>query len=115
MKLTILLVCTVLFFRPGTVQSQPVQPTKSQCAILEQALEAYRAIKLGITRKDVERDFKYDGGASFRDHGRYTYRGCDYIKLEVTFEPSPNQPDVLSSPDDTVTAASKLFIDYPAR
>jgi hypothetical protein len=66
-----------------------------------------------MARKEVEKDFKYDGGIQFRDRGLYTYRGCAYIKLEVDFQLAPNQPDARSSPDDTVTKVSKLFIDYP--
>jgi hypothetical protein len=63
----------------------------------------------------VEKKFKYDGGVQFPDQSRFTHRGCDYIKVEVTFQPAPNRGKNLTSPDDVVTAVSKLYIDYPAR
>jgi|SRR5450432_2150324 hypothetical protein len=113
MKLTTLAVYTILLWHPGLAPCQSTKATNSECAMVQRALEAYRAIKPGITRKDVEKDFKYDGGLNFRDHGRYTYRGCNYIKLEVTFEPAPDPGNIFGSPDDTVITASKLFIDYP--
>jgi hypothetical protein len=115
MKLTILAVFTTLFLHPGLAPCQSNSVTNSECAIVQRALEAYRAIKPGITRKEVEKNFKYDGGLNFRDHGRYTYGGCDYIKLEVTFEPAPDRSNSFSSPDDTVITVSKLFIDYPTK
>ncbi|MDQ6664399.1 MAG: hypothetical protein M3Z23_08395 [Acidobacteriota bacterium] len=70
-----------------------------------QALTAYQAVKSGITRKDVEKNFKSDGGIHFRDHGQ----------LEVTFALAQGRTDAMSSPDDVVATVSKLFIDYPTK
>jgi|SRR5271165_2661799 len=113
MKLTILLVSTVLFWCPGPAPCQSNRVAASGCSIVEQALAAHRDIKPGMLRKDVEKNFNYDGGLNFPDHGRFTFRGCPSIKLEVEFEPAPDRGNALISPNDTVRTISKLFIDYP--
>ncbi len=95
--------------------AQTSQATATQCTTVLRALEDYQTIKPGLARKEVEKKFKYDGGVQFPDQSRFTHRGCDYIKVEVTFQPAPNRGKNLTSPDDVVTAVSKLYIDYPAR
>jgi hypothetical protein len=115
MKRTILLVLTTLLWHPESALPQSGRVTGSECVVVEQALAAYQAVRPGIKRKEVERSFKYDGGLQFPDHGRYTYRGCEYIKLEIDFKPAPDRGNAASSPDDTVATASRLFIDYPTR
>jgi hypothetical protein len=116
MKLTILAVFTALLLHPGLAPCQwSNNATNSECAIVERALGAYRAIKPGITRKELEKNFKYDGGLNFRDHGRYTYRGCDYIKLEVTFEPAPDRGDAFGSPDERSSRPRSCFSTIPQR
>jgi hypothetical protein len=115
MKRTILLVLTTLFWHPEPGLPQSGRATGSECAVVEQALNAYRAVRPGSKRREVERSFRYDGGLQFPDHGRYTYRGCEYIKLEIDFKLAPDRGNAGSSPDDTVAAVSRLFIDYPTR
>ena len=95
--------------------AQTSQATATQCTTVLRALEDYQTIKPGLARKEVEKKFKYDGGVQFPDQSRFTHRGCDYIKVEVTFQPAPNRGKSLTSPDDVVTEVSKLYIDYPAR
>lgn len=85
------------------------------CALVEQALKAYQEIKPGITRKEVERNFEYDGGLDFRELGRYTFRGCNYIKVEVNFALAPDIENVPDRSNDIVATVSKLFIDYPSK
>ena len=115
MKLTILVVCALFFWQAGRVFCQPGRAAGSGCALVEQALAAYKQVKPGITRKEVEKNFDYDGGLNFAERGRYRYRGCDYIKLEVDFKSAPRAGNALTSPNDTVTTVSRLFIDYPTQ
>ena len=115
MKLTILIVCTLLLWPSGRAFCQANRENSPECALAERALAAYQEIKPGTTRKEVEKNFDYDGGIHFRERGRYTYRGCKYIKLGVDFSV---EPDIGNTPDpsnDKVTAVSKLFIDYPVK
>jgi hypothetical protein len=84
--------------------------------VVQRALTDYRTIKPGVTRRDVEKAFKEDGGLQFRDRGRYTYRNCEYIKIEITFKAAPSGGGVRpTSPGDVVEGVSQLFIDYPVK
>ena len=111
-KLAVLILCAAFFWHSLPALSQSSRAVNPGCALVEQALKAYGEIKPGVMRKDVEKNFTYDGGPDFRNHGRYTYRGCNYIKLEVDFDLAS---DVGNAPNasDTVRTVSKLFVDYP--
>jgi hypothetical protein len=69
----------------------------------------------GTVHKEVEKSFDYEGGIHFRERGRYTYRGCNYIKLEGDFSPAPDIGNIPDPSNNKVTAVSKLFIDYPVK
>jgi hypothetical protein len=109
MKSKIATVCIILACSVGLTLGQPGTASKSPCGLIQQALLAYGKIKPGVVRQDVENSFLEEGGPRFRDHGRYFYRGCEYIKLEIDFQPAPD------SVNDSVRAVSKLFIDYPTK
>lgn len=87
----------------------------SSCSSIESALKDAQNLKVGMTRKDIEsHNFVIAGGATFRDHAAYVYKGCEYIKLEVDFKPDPTiERDV--SPRDIIAGLSKLTLDYPAK
>lgn len=95
--------------------SQEASARAGACAMVQQALADSKRITPGVTRKEVERYFTHDGGLEFPNHAWYTYRQCNYIKLEVEFDPAPSRGSDFSSPDDAVKNVSKLFIDYPAK
>ncbi len=101
--------------RASRLLAQESPTASAGCSLVQQALADYQRIKPGLKRREVERYFKLDGGLQFSDSGRYVFRNCDYIKLEVEFDPAPSGAGALSSPDDTVRRVSKLFIDYPTR
>jgi len=87
----------------------------SSCSAVESALKDAQNLKVGMTRKDIEsHNFVIAGGATFRDHTAYVYKGCEYIRLEVDFKPDPTiERDV--SRKDVITGLSKLTLDYPAK
>jgi hypothetical protein len=105
----------MLFWLAGLSLCQSSRGTNAGCGLVEQALKAYQEVKPGITRKEVERNFEYDGGLDFRELGRYTFRGCNYIKVEVNFVLAPDIGNVPDRSNDTVATVSKLFIDYPSK
>jgi hypothetical protein len=94
--------------------TQHDQPQDSSCALIQQALTDYHRIKVGITRGEVEKYFAQDGGAQFPSSTRYVYPRCHYLHLDLGFE-AKGPADRLFSPDDTVTKASKLYVDYSAK
>ena len=91
-------------------QTQP----RSPCAVVAKALSVTDNIKPGLTRREVEKYFVLDGGMQFAEKTRYVYRNCDYLQLEIEFSLKPYGKD-LRSPNDVVTATSKLFVAYPAK
>jgi hypothetical protein len=109
----VLVVCAVAAASLATEQLSPTE-TKSCCEVVRNALQDFQRVKVGMTRKDVEKYFVQDGGMNFRGRTFYVYRKCDYIKLTVSFTPDPSV-DPGFSPNDTITELSRLIIDYPTR
>jgi hypothetical protein len=115
-SVAILLSAVVLLVSPIAARAgQGPASGAGACATVQQALADSRSIAPGVTRKEVEKYFTNDGGMQFPPHTRYTYRQCNYIKLEVDFDPAPSPGKDFTSPDDKVKNVSKLYIDYPAK
>lgn len=115
-SVAILVLAAVLSISPMAARAgQGPAPGAGACAMVQQALADSRRVAPGVSREEVEKYFKNDGGLQFPPHTRYTYRQCDYIKLEVDFDPAPSPGKDFTSPDDKVKNVSKLFIDYPLK
>ena len=81
---------------------------------LAKALGEMATIKAGMTREDLLEVFQEEGGLSTRTQRRYVYRGCLYIKVDVTFEPVGVPADKLAeSPKDKIVTISKPFLEWP--
>jgi hypothetical protein len=110
-SVTICVLCAPL----GSAPRQVAGSESSSCAVIEQALNDFQHIKVGTSRREVEKYFRRDGGMQFPGSTRYVYPKCDYIKLEVDFS-TGTSVDNLFGPNDTVTKVSeKLFLNYLAR
>jgi len=83
------------------------------CQLVQDALQASQRIKSGETRRQLEADFREDGGAQVRDETRYIYRRCRYIRVDVDFKLAPPEDSPADSPDDTVVKVSKPYLAYP--
>lgn len=113
-KRTVLLVYVIVFcvLPMQTTPAQPEQRTCS-CSVIERALKDAQSVKLGMMRKDVEaHNFVVSGGMVVRDRTAYVYKDCEYIKLEIEFNPDPAVARDFS-PKDVITNISKLTLDYP--
>lgn len=83
--------------------------------MVRQALDAATRIEVGMKRRELNAGFLLEGGMQFRTNGRYIYRNCQYIKIEVEFDPiSSGEPHVFSA-EDRISQVSKLFIGYPVK
>jgi hypothetical protein len=51
-----------------------------------QSLKEMETIKVGMTRADLLKVFREEGGLSTRTERQYVYRECPYIKVTVNFE-----------------------------
>ena len=110
-RLLSVLVCTLL----GSALAQEARPLNFECSTAAQALKEYSLLDSNSTRKDVEKSFTYEGGIQSPNDAFYLFKGCQYIKLEVEYEPDPQRGNAFSSPNDRVKKLSKLFVGYPRK
>jgi hypothetical protein len=85
---------------------------------IEHVMRSISSFKPGMTRKDLAKIFQADGGLSTRTRGRYVYRHCPYIKVDVDFSPAEDpgdagQEEFYESPDDKIVKISRPYLDNP--
>jgi hypothetical protein len=78
---------------------------------IEHVVRVVSNIKPGMTRQSLSRSFEGDGGLQFRSHGRYAYKHCHYIKIDIEFSDVDDGPDF--SPDDKIVKVSRPYLEYP--
>jgi hypothetical protein len=70
-----------------------------------------KLVRPGMTRGDLLKFFKGEGGLSTREHRRYVEKRCPYIKVDVQFDPVGEAADPLrESPADIITHISEPFL-----
>ncbi|MCH8044489.1 MAG: hypothetical protein IID44_12290 [Planctomycetes bacterium] len=80
---------------------------------LASSLREMQTIKPGMTRGDLLKVFKEEGGISTRTQQRYVYHGCRYIKVNVTFDAVGSPEDKLTPlPEDRIRKISKPFLEW---
>ena len=101
------------------VSAAPIFPSLKSCGTDEhtewiaRSLKEIQSVKVGMTRGDLLRVFKEEGGISTRTWRRYVYRDCPYIKVEVQFEPVGDPENKLSqSLRDKIIKISKPFLEW---
>ncbi len=115
----------LLFLWPLSIVCAPaplVAQSDPCCSIVQDALTAASQIKVGMTRRAVEKDFMPDGGLSFPLETTYVFKRCPLIKIRVTFSSSSSSPSgnnsnehVHSAGEDRIVSVSELFIGYESR
>ena len=83
------------------------------CQLVHEAMDAAQNIKPGMTRQDVEKRFRKDGGLIFPVETRYTYDECSSIKIDVDFKPSGTSGPGNFNPSDVVVRVSKPYLEGP--
>lgn len=80
---------------------------------IAKSLKEIETVKAGMTRADLLKVFKEEGGISTRTWRRYVYRDCPYIKVDVEFEPVGELENKVSeSPSDKIVKISKPFLEW---
>ena len=83
---------------------------------IDQVLRSIATIKPGMTRKDLVRVFKQEGGLSTRTRKKYVYKHCPYIKVDVEFSPASdmdaNQDAATEKPEDRIVRISRPYFEY---
>jgi hypothetical protein len=103
----------------AVVSAAAILPSSKSCRTDEhtewiaKSLKEIESVKVGMTRADLLRVFKEEGGISTRTWRRYVYRDCSYIKVDVEFEPVGELENKLSqSPRDRIIKISKPFLEW---
>ena len=97
--------------RPGD-DKKPAEVAPDHSKWVARCLREMLAIKPGMTRADLLRVFQEEGGLSTRTTQRYAYRGCPFMKVDVTFEAVGALEDKLTKfPTDRITRISKPFLE----
>ena len=89
---------------------------RDRMAWVAKCLKDFHAIKLGMTRQDIETQFQMDGGLQSVSPVRFTHPECRYFKVDVEFSFKRNPQDMgraIISPDDKATKVSKPYIELP--
>jgi hypothetical protein len=100
----------------ASVSAQEVDQVHA--AWIRQVMHSISTIKPGMTRKDLFAIFAEDGGLSIRTRGRYVYKQCPYIKVEVEFELVDKEHGTVSGmtledPADKIVRVSRPYLEYP--
>ena len=100
------------------VSATGILPSQSQEADthtewIVKSLKEIESVKAGMTRRDLLRVFREEGGISTRTQRRYVYRDCPYIKVDVEFQPVGDPENKLSeNPKDKIIKISKPFLEW---
>jgi hypothetical protein len=117
MKTTVLALMIFVFLAWRPTNRQTLASAQSSCALVKEALNDSSHIKAGMTRAEVEKSFRADGGLQFFSKSgsttRYVYRKCELIKIDVKFEAAVVSQTGSWSPNDIVVSVSKPYLEYP--
>ena len=113
-KLLILTSILIALTATGMAQGEKPKTDHDCCSIVTSALQAVDHIKKGMSRAEVEKEFRTEGGLFTREETFYVYRKCPLIKIKVTFERDPSYKDFATgSPKDRVLSVSQPYLQYP--
>ena len=108
--LAILLVAGLTVFAGSRAQSDDA---KSHSEWIAQSLREMEKIKVGMTRADLLKVFREEGGISTRTHRQYGYRDCPYIKVAVEFERVGNaEAPFQENGADKIVKISRPFLEW---
>ncbi len=80
---------------------------------MREVLAKVDGLKPGDSRAKVESDFELDGGLQFSEHGRYSWKRCPFIKIDVKFSSTGMKQTPEFLPEDEIVSVSKPYVEYP--
>jgi hypothetical protein len=117
MKKIIFLVSTIVLMMVVTsvLEGQKVKSTTmNHTEWVGNALKEIQTIQPGMTRKDLLKLFVAEGGLGGSGHSTFLYRDCQYIKVDVEFQPSQQtEGRVKEFPDDKIKEISRPYLGNP--
>ena len=87
---------------------------QEQIAWVNKCLSDFDSIKVGRSRKEIERQFPMDGGIQGVSPVRFTHPECPHFKVDVEFSFKRNPHDqnrAVISPEDKSTKISKPYLE----
>lgn len=76
------------------------------------AIKVADALRPGMTRADVLKNFQTEGGLSARQWNHYVYKQCPYIKVDVTFVVAPEEDQFQEVATDKIATVSKPYLQF---
>jgi hypothetical protein len=78
------------------------------------SLKRMQTIKVDMTRADLLRVFKTEGGLSGRQQQTYVFLDCPYFKVDVTFRPVGAAENTFTgeSSADVITSISRPYLQW---
>ena len=96
---------------PGHARAQ--EDSCNGCSVVDQALKAINQLGPGKSRSDLSAGFEPDGGIQTGEWGRYVYRKCRSIKIEVRFAGSEEGRSAEMLPEDRIVSISRPYLELP--
>ena len=108
------LASATLMFHDASAQANAEAGTRAYLEKwVSKSLGEMNKVKVGMTRGDLLKVFRGEGGLSTRTQRTYVYKECLYFKVNVKFEPVGEVYERHGvSPDDKIVEISKPYIDY---
>ena len=113
MTALVLLVCVGSPRWSAPPQYSP-SPQSTCCTIVREAYDEAMQLKPGMTRREVEEHFAFDGGMQFWDKTRFVSTKCHYLMVDVSFKRAKPVDAPESLPDDVATKISAVYVHAPS-
>jgi hypothetical protein len=115
-----LVACCVAAVSTALLYAQSQAPsTKAdadRAAWVENCLKDFETIKPGMTRGDIEKKLRMDGGLHTPLEVRFVHPACQLFKIDVQFDfkrDAADQGRAIWGKDDKATKVSKPYIERP--
>lgn len=115
----LLLITALVLF--SSLEAFTQTPNSTNSAWIGKVLVELQTIKVGMTRAEMKKVFKEEGGLSTATRRTYVYRDCPYIKVDFEFAQRGKQPKnavdraVNESEQDIITKMSIPYLAFATR
>lgn len=108
-RIALLGVVTLGAVAQSEYDQRPTDIDREHTAWVAGILSATQTIKVGMTRLDLMKVFKTEGGLSTTSRRTYVYRQCPIIKVDVKFTVSIREDEL---PTDKIAEISQAYLAW---
>jgi len=112
----IFIISSIIVGSYAATKSNKRKLNEERIAWVKKCLQDFNALKPGITRGEIEKKFRMDGGLIASPYSaRFTHPSCPYFKIDVRFVSKRNadKEDLGFEKEDKVDSISKPYIERP--